>query len=244
MSLRLRGIDKQMRFRRSSDMLHDRTMILDVGGGTGDFFDFASCSGVVADLPPDKSLFGRTQVSIATVYFDGVRLPFKDKSFETVVSLDTLEHVSKDRRSSFLLELQRVSRSNIILTFPERQFFLPVLEAIALLYDVLGISRFMRKSLEEHRRFGLPSRTEVLKDVEVDQWTVWFTAFMGRGATFLWILQLFLPFLAIPVINDAICNALLNGSTEKGGECLISMSRARGANMTHEEMPSPALIRP
>lgn len=200
-------------------------MVLDVGGGRGDFLDFANCSGVVADLPPAKSLFGKTRYSNSTVHFDGVRLPFRDKSFETVVSLDTLEHVSQDKRSSFLLELQRVSRSRIILTFPERQFFLPVLEAVARLYAVLRISQFMRKSLEEHRRFGLPSSSEVLNDVNLEQWMVQVTAFMGRGATLFWISQLFIPVLATRTINSAVSRVLSKASEENGSECLVYLRR-------------------
>jgi len=87
--LRLYGVDKQLRFQSVAGLLSNKEMILDVGGGRGDFFDFANCSGIIADLFPDKFLFGRVRVSYPFVPFDGVSLPFKDKSFDTVICLDT-----------------------------------------------------------------------------------------------------------------------------------------------------------
>ncbi|HZY47494.1 MAG TPA: methyltransferase domain-containing protein [Candidatus Bathyarchaeia archaeon] len=228
----LYGIDKQLRFQYSAAMLQDRSMVLDVGGGRGDFLDFASCSGVIADLPPHNSLFGRTKIAHSAVYFDGVRLPFRDKSFKTVVSLDTLEHVSKEKRPSFIRELQRVSANRIILTFPERQFFLEALEVTARLYDGLGISRVMRKSLEEHRRFGLPSSAEVLKQIDLNDWAARIITFMGRWATGFWIMQLFLPFLATPIVNNAIANSLSQVSKDEASECLMVLQRIEKAETT------------
>jgi Methyltransferase domain len=225
--MRLYGLDKHLRFQSVAQLLHDREMILDVGGGRGDFFDFASCSGIVADLPPDQSLFGKARISHPIVYFDGVKLPFRDESFDTVVCLDTLEHASKDRRSSLLRELQRVSSNRIILTFPERQFFLPVLLAIARLYDQLKISSFMRKSLEEHCRFGLPSSDEVLGNIDADKWASRVLTFMGRRATLFWITQLFLPFLATPRVNKMAAHMLSQVSEFRASECLVILQHVK-----------------
>lgn len=225
--MRFYGLDKQLRFQSVAQRLRTEEMILDVGGGRGDFLDFALCSGIIADLPPDKSLFGRVRVSHPFVPFDGVRLPFKDKSFDTIVCLDTLEHVSKDRRPSLLRELQRVSSRRIILTFPERQFFLPVLLAVARLYDQLRISSFMRKSLEEHQRFGLPSSDEVLQNVDADEWTSHVLTFMGRRATVFWIAQLFLPLLATRTVNKMAARLLSPVPQYRASECLVILQRIK-----------------
>jgi methyltransferase family protein len=225
--MHLYGIDKHLRFRSVAELLHDREMVLDVGGGRGDFFDFAPCRGIVADLPPDLSLFGGAKIPHPIVYFDGVSLPFRDESFDTVVCLDTLEHASKRRRSALLHELQRVSSNRVILTFPERQFFLPVLLAIARLYDRLKINSLMLKSLEEHRRFGLPSSDEVLTSVDADKWASRTLTFMGRRATIFWITQLFVPFLATPGVNKRAANFLSPFSEYLASECLIILQRIR-----------------
>ena len=49
---------------------------------------------------------------------DGCKLPFKDRSFDVVLSADTVEHVPKDIRYRLLAELKRVCQRKIILTLP------------------------------------------------------------------------------------------------------------------------------
>jgi hypothetical protein len=223
--MRLYGLDKQLRFQSVAELLHDGETILDVGGGRGDFFNFAICSGIIADLSPDKSLFGRVRVSYPFVTFDGLSLPFKDRSFDTVVCLDTLEHVSKAKRGGLLRELQRVSRSRIILTFPERQFFFPVLFAVACLYDRLRLNSFMLKSLKEHSRFGLPSKDEILGSVDAGKWMVHHSSFMSRRATLFWIMQLLFPFLATARVNKMAADLLSLVRDRGGSERLITLER-------------------
>jgi ubiquinone/menaquinone biosynthesis C-methylase UbiE len=43
-------------------------------------------------------------------------LPFKDKSFDTVISIDTIEHLEKKDIEEFFKELERVARRKIIIT--------------------------------------------------------------------------------------------------------------------------------
>lgn len=49
---------------------------------------------------------------------DGCTLPFKDKAFDIVVSVDTVEHISKTIRRNFYKELKRVCRQRVIITCP------------------------------------------------------------------------------------------------------------------------------
>jgi ubiquinone/menaquinone biosynthesis C-methylase UbiE len=49
---------------------------------------------------------------------DGRSLPFKDSSFDFVLSFDTYEHVPRDGRENFIKELLRVSRAGVILAAP------------------------------------------------------------------------------------------------------------------------------
>ncbi len=49
---------------------------------------------------------------------DGGVLPFQDGAFDIVLSLDTLEHISRERRNAFAQELKRVSNAAVILGCP------------------------------------------------------------------------------------------------------------------------------
>lgn len=86
--------------------------VLDVGGFPG----------TLADLMPEIENF----ITVDTHECDrknyrkasGANLPFEDKSFDVVISSDTLEHVPAKDREAFLNELSRVCRKNIILGCP------------------------------------------------------------------------------------------------------------------------------
>ena len=49
---------------------------------------------------------------------DGCKLPFKDKSFDVVVSVDSLEHIPKSIRQNFYKELKRVGLKKLIVVCP------------------------------------------------------------------------------------------------------------------------------
>jgi ubiquinone/menaquinone biosynthesis C-methylase UbiE len=49
---------------------------------------------------------------------DGCKLPFKDKTFDVVVSVDTLEHIPKYNRQNFFDEVKRVGKKRLIITCP------------------------------------------------------------------------------------------------------------------------------
>ena len=48
----------------------------------------------------------------------GVKLPFKDLSFDYVVAMDVLEHIRKSERPAFAKELRRVARKGVVLHMP------------------------------------------------------------------------------------------------------------------------------
>lgn len=49
---------------------------------------------------------------------DGCRLPFRDKAFDIIVSVDTVEHIPKSVRRNFYTELKRVCKKRIVITCP------------------------------------------------------------------------------------------------------------------------------
>ena len=52
-------------------------------------------------------------------------LPFEEKSFETVLCIEVLEHLEKAEGRAALFELERVARRQVILTTPVGRFHLP-----------------------------------------------------------------------------------------------------------------------
>jgi SAM-dependent methyltransferase len=55
--------------------------------------------------------------------YDGVDVPYPDETFDTVVSLETIEHLTQDTQAHFLEELARVCRrgGKLVLSTPNRQ---------------------------------------------------------------------------------------------------------------------------
>lgn len=86
------------------------------------------------------------------------RLPFADAAFETVISLDTLEHMPRQERPAFIGELARVSARRVILACPERRAA-PADDLVAAM--ILEEGQPQPPWLREHLEFGLPSEEEV-----------------------------------------------------------------------------------
>jgi ubiquinone/menaquinone biosynthesis C-methylase UbiE len=49
---------------------------------------------------------------------DGCSLPFRDDTFDVIVSVDAVEHIPKSIRHSFYTELQRVCKKRLVITCP------------------------------------------------------------------------------------------------------------------------------
>jgi ubiquinone/menaquinone biosynthesis C-methylase UbiE len=104
--------------------------IVDVGAGGEGISKFLKYSGdyakfdiVLADTDPQSMCKVK---HIKTVVITGEQLPFKNEQFDFVISVDTLEHIPKDKREKFLLELKRVSRKIVLINFvmhdPQRNY--------------------------------------------------------------------------------------------------------------------------
>ncbi|HTF89742.1 MAG TPA: methyltransferase domain-containing protein [Planctomycetota bacterium] len=124
--------------------------VLDVGGRTAVLRDFVSKERVtLVDLEPANVT--------GFVLGDGAKLPFRDKSFDVVTALDTLEHVPPAARTAFLRECGRVARRWVVIAGPYHSERVAKAETLLrrFLKQKLGIEH---RYLDEHRRYGLPSR--------------------------------------------------------------------------------------
>lgn len=121
--------------------------ILDVGG-----------EGVLKLYLPKVQIV-TANLKAADICYSGDRLPVMDNSFDVVVSLDTMEHLPKHKRTPFLSELHRVGRKGFILCAP-----LGTSEHLAYEKEILSLGVLDDDSftyLTEHVQFGLPIPEEV-----------------------------------------------------------------------------------
>ncbi len=150
--------------------LKEGTVVLDVGGFDGAFALFVPRLRVWV-IDPN------------TTGGSGLDIPFPDRHFEAVVSIDALEHVPREDRPKLLLELLRVTRSKLFINFPEARS----MDAQRLVLSIIT-NRFIK----EHVDYRLPSQEEVvsflkkaspnsvvtaLSHVTIYTWLAWFVLF-------------------------------------------------------------------
>lgn len=119
---RSRGIDRWSRYVHVVNEVRKikgkELSVLDVGSGSMDISRFLSPSKwnyFLLDV--QKDVF-KDLKKVNRVVGDGCELPFKDKAFDIVVSIDTVEHIPKFIRHNFYEELKRVHKKKIIITCP------------------------------------------------------------------------------------------------------------------------------
>jgi SAM-dependent methyltransferase len=131
-----------IRYRTIADECLERGVngktILDVGGGNG---------GLCLFLPDSPYVLADLGVNGITA----TPLPFLDRSFDFVVSIDTLEHIAPSHRELFVSQLLRVSREFVILLGP----FMPEDEGEA--FDSCLLRVCPNPWTREHLQNGLPS---------------------------------------------------------------------------------------
>jgi len=146
------------------------TIILDVGGFDGAFALF------VPELKVDV-------IDPQTTGGSGLSIPFPDKHFEVVVSIDALEHLPRKDRPKLLQELVRVTRSRLFINFPE---------ARSMNAQKSALSIFGNKLIQEHVDYQLPTQEETISFlkkicpkikivassyVNIYSWLAWFVLF-------------------------------------------------------------------
>jgi len=108
-------------------------VVLDVACGTGYGVDYMAKEGakqvVGVDISPEAVSYGWERYGrnrkTDFVCADGLKLPFLDNSFDTVVSFETIEHIKQ--YSKFLAECRRVLRQDglLVCSTPNRRIFSP-----------------------------------------------------------------------------------------------------------------------
>lgn len=95
--------------------------VLDIGCGTGIYVDYLTKKGFEATgIDYVKEFIDFAEICHKGKFFVGsaAHLAFKDKTFNTVMTFDVLEHVENDRK--VLKEIKRVAKKRIIIFVPRQ----------------------------------------------------------------------------------------------------------------------------
>jgi SAM-dependent methyltransferase len=165
--------------------------ILDVGGY------FPTRNGVLplpAWMPDDETLVVDTVPFEGASYqqASGMGLPFADRSWDIVISCDTLEHIPPAERGAFLAELRRVARRAVILAAPHAT---PGVRPAELALDeYLRSFEYHHQMLVEHLQYGIPepSRVDAWLDEQGAEYIAFPSGYLPR-----WQLMMFLKHLMI-----------------------------------------------
>lgn len=87
------------------------------------------------------------------------KLPFKDSSFDIVLSMDMLEHLPKKEREEAIFEIIRVGRRKVFIGVPVGREALEQDKKLDEYYQKRFGKRFL--FLEEQINFGLPEKEEI-----------------------------------------------------------------------------------
>lgn len=134
---------------RELEKISDLKTVLDVGGSLGEFRKFRSDLKVVT-----------ADVIGGDVIYDGDRLPFKNNSFDAVVSIDTLEHVPPLKRVGLVGEFLRVTEKVLVVIAPYASAaHLKHEERIK--NDFASKGRTIPRYLTEHLQYGLVTDEQI-----------------------------------------------------------------------------------
>lgn len=142
--------------------------ILEVGsGGEGvsGFLDGTKYKICVVDI---NSKFLQFPKKVDRVVCDGRKLPFINRLFDVVVTVDTIEHIPKIARASFIDELKRVSRKLVIIHTPlvndDGTFNAKVCDVM---FNQKHLERygFEERNIAEHIKYIHPTLAELRKEL-------------------------------------------------------------------------------
>lgn len=91
----------------------------------------------------------------------GTKIPFPSRSFDVVISVDTLEHMAKPERKKSILEMLRVAKKEVIIAAPTGEKSLQQDKELAAKFEQIYGRPYV--FLEEQIQNGLPKREEILE---------------------------------------------------------------------------------
>ncbi len=167
--------------------------VLDVGSGSVGLAHFLGRSVVGVDVEFTDRDWEQVPSRLVPVRGSATHLPFRDESFDAVVSMDTLEHIPRAGRPQAVAELFRVGRRLVVLGFPFGEASSRFDGAALLEERGQGVVLGWR---DEHVRYRLPGQElhhEIVAAVQrrrPEMALSWFPQEGLRGLRLRWKLQL------------------------------------------------------
>jgi 2-polyprenyl-3-methyl-5-hydroxy-6-metoxy-1,4-benzoquinol methylase len=94
------------------------------------------------------------------------QIPYPDKSFEVVMAVDVLEHLSKEKREKVVKEMKRVAKKEIIIAVPTGKLAQEQDKQLALEYQKRNHKDF--PFFTDHQKCGLPEVEEIANMLEAN----------------------------------------------------------------------------
>ncbi|OGM15534.1 hypothetical protein A2V56_00075 [Candidatus Woesebacteria bacterium RBG_19FT_COMBO_42_9] len=182
--------------------------ILDVGSGE---FGLATYTKGRFDITGTDIDFGKNRKkNLKIVKASAENLPFKDSSFDAVVSVDMMEHLPQNIRQKAVSEMVRIAKSKVYILCPRGRFSKIIDGLLSKYYQ------FTHKSelgyLSEHQKYELPSENSIEgyiyealkkynKTAKVEK--------KGNTNAILWLILLLLGFSEVKILTSFYHKLLL-----------------------------------
>lgn len=161
------NVELALRYDPVVKLFHQRrvTRVLEVGSGVNGISDFFAGQVIGVDVNFSR-LDGVKNPNITHQVGSIAKIPVKSNSFNYVVCIDTLEHLSKGEHHQALQELWRVTKSGgtLIIGFPSGSLSLQAERIINDLFRL--IQKKDHPWLAEHLIHGLPDSATVVRELK------------------------------------------------------------------------------
>jgi len=143
-----------LRYRPVLKELCPEWSVLEVGAGSHGLSEFFTGKLIVVDIKKTDMQAAAAE-GLLSVVGDGTALPFKDNSFDAVVSVASYEHIPKQLKKKYLQEMARVARKKVIVYCP---FGRTARFGDKIVFNLRRLAGIFDNQTVEHLREGIVSR--------------------------------------------------------------------------------------
>ncbi|HCT30405.1 MAG TPA: hypothetical protein DIW31_06665 [Bacteroidales bacterium] len=138
--------------------------IIDIGGGSGRLELRLGRTDIYIYDSSEESISVAKHNFKNAIVGSGDNINFEDNSFDWAISIHTLEHIPKDKREFFILEMIRISKEGVFLNFPEGLFAEKLCHNFLNALEKNGLE--LNKWTIEHLEMGIPTVDEIISIIQ------------------------------------------------------------------------------